>query len=85
MRWVVMLDGVVDMEFGSRAAAREHAKWLRGTPDVLDRAAHHDDGGQCAGDVVVVDREHPPEWCCDAPGCIEPEQPDTGYCLGCGG
>ena len=79
-RWVVTLDAETDMEFSSRASARQHAAWLRGTPDVLDRAAHHDDGGQCGGVVEIVDRENTPDWCCEAKDCIEAADPLTGYC-----
>lgn len=78
-RWVVTLDGEVDMEFSSRAEARAHAAWLRRHPDVIARAERADERSRAIGEVMVLDREAPPEWACDARGCLTPAVED-GYC-----
>ncbi|MGD2215166.1 MAG: hypothetical protein PVJ64_00365 [Gemmatimonadales bacterium] len=49
--WAVELDGVLDRTFCSRAAAREHARWLQHHPAVRDRR-RFGNGGR----VVVQDR-----------------------------
>jgi len=35
--WLVLLDGEVDRRCRTRAEAREHARWLRRHPAVIDR------------------------------------------------
>ena len=49
--WAVTLDGVVEETHASRAAAREHAAWVRRHPSTQDRVRYGS-----GGVVRVIDR-----------------------------